>query len=217
MADDVAEDTQAFTQRSGTRQRPEPIVTVNCRLIYSAPPGVTADCEGFTVSQGSQASILLVEPPEDDRPMYAEFLRGQGFAVTEVDSTDAGLSAAPEADLIITGIRLAGSFDGIELVRRIRGDARTKHTPVIVLTACAFEPDQARAFAAGCDLFLPKPCLPEDLLRQAAAPDPPGDTASRPGPRARARGATKLRFAKARPSNVRPIWRNANGSRTKHR
>ena len=100
--------------------------------------------------------------------MYAEFLRGRGFAVTEVDSTDAGWSAAPEADLIITGIRLAGSFDGIELVRRIRGDARTKHTPVIVLTACAFEPDQARAFAAGCDLFLPKPCLPEDLLQQAA-------------------------------------------------
>ena len=141
------------------------------------------------MSQGSQASILLVEPPEDDRPMYAEFLRGQGFAVTEVDSTDAGLSAAPEADLIITGIRLAGSFDGIELVRRLRGDARTKHTPVIVLTACAFEPDQARAFAAGCDLFLPKPCLPEDLLQQAEDADPPGDTASRPGPRcARARG-----------------------------
>src|SRR5688572_6875689 len=112
-------------------------------------------------------SILLVEPPEDDRPMYAEFLRANGFSVTEVDSTDAGLSAAAAADLIITGIRVPGSFDGIELVRRLRRDKRTKATPLIVLTACTFEPDQARAFDAGCDVFLPKPCLPDMLLAEA--------------------------------------------------
>jgi DNA-binding response OmpR family regulator len=98
--------------------------------------------------------------------MYAEFLRANGFSVTEVDSTDAGLSAATAADLVITGIRVPGSFDGVELVRRLRGDTRTKDTPLIVLTACAFEPDQARAFAVGCDVFLPKPCLPEMLLAE---------------------------------------------------
>ena len=112
-------------------------------------------------------SILLVEPPEDDRPMYAEFLRANGFNVTEVDSTDAGLSAAAAADLVVTGVRMPGSFDGIELVRRLRGDERTKRKPLIVLTACTFEPDQSRAFAAGCDVFLPKPCLPEVLLNEA--------------------------------------------------
>jgi two-component system, cell cycle response regulator DivK len=112
-------------------------------------------------------SILLVEPPEDDRPMYAEFLRANGFSVTEVDSTDAGLSAAHAADLIVTGVRMPGSFDGIELVRRLRDGDRTKSKPLIVLTACTFEPDQSRAFAAGCDVFLPKPCLPEILLEEA--------------------------------------------------
>lgn len=111
-------------------------------------------------------SILLVEPPEDDRPMYAEFLRASGFSVTEVDSTDEGLSAAHAADLIVTGVRMPGSFDGIELVRRLRDDERTRSKPLIVLTACTFEPDQSRAFAAGCDVFLPKPCLPEMLLQE---------------------------------------------------
>ena len=111
-------------------------------------------------------SILLVEPPEDDRPMYAEFLRANGFSVNEVDSTDEGLSAAPAADLIVTGVRMPGSFDGIELVRRLRDDERTRSKPLIVLTACTFEPDQSRAFAAGCDVFLPKPCLPEMLLQE---------------------------------------------------
>ena len=115
----------------------------------------------------SQGSILLVEPPENDRLIYADYLRDHGYSVTVVDSTDAGLSAAQAADLVITGIRVGGSFDGIELVRRLRGDDRTKDKPLIVLTACTFEPDQARAFAAGCDVFLPKPCLPEQLLAEA--------------------------------------------------
>jgi CheY-like chemotaxis protein len=99
--------------------------------------------------------------------MYAEFLRSNGFSVTEVDSTDEGLSAAAAADLIVTGVRMPGTFDGIELVRRLRDDERTKNKPLIVLTACTFEPDQSRAFSAGCDVFLPKPCLPEILLREA--------------------------------------------------
>ena len=114
----------------------------------------------------SLASILLVEPSEDDRPIYAEFLRANKFTVTEVDSTDDGFLAAPLADLIITSIRMPGSFDGIELVRRLREDEGTKHKPVIVLTVCTLEPDQGRAFAVGCDVFLPKPCLPETLLAE---------------------------------------------------
>ena len=140
------------------------------------------------MSQGSQASILLVEPPEDDRPMYAEFLRGQGFAVTEVDSTDAGWSAAPDADLIITGIRLAGSFDGIELVRRLRRRAHEAHT--------RHRADRVRVRAGsgqsvrGGMRSLPAEAVPaRGPAATGGGADPSGDTASRPGPRcARARG-----------------------------
>jgi DNA-binding response OmpR family regulator len=99
--------------------------------------------------------------------MYAESLRHGGFTVREVDSTDDGLIAARKADLIVAAIRMPGSFDGIELVRRLRADASTRHKPLIVLTACTLEPDQSRAFSAGCDVFLPKPCLPEVLLAEA--------------------------------------------------
>ena len=145
----------------------------------------------------SQGSILLVEPPEDDRPLYAEYLRSNGFSVTEVDSTDAGLSAAPAADLIITGVRVAGSFDGIELLRRLRGDGRTKDKPLIVLTACTFEPDQSRAFAAGCDVFLPKPCLPELLLAEARRLMADATLLRAQALDMRATGADKRRMSKA--------------------
>ena len=95
--------------------------------------------------------------------MYAEYLRSQGLSVVLATATDDALKRSTAATVIVTGIRLAGSFDGIELVRRIRLCAQTAHSPIIVLTACAFEPDQLRALAAGCDRFLPKPCLPQQL------------------------------------------------------
>ena len=114
----------------------------------------------------SRPSVLLVESAQDDREMYAEFLRAHNFAPLEVETTDEALRAASTADVIVTGIRVPGSFDGVELVRRLRHDGATKHKALIVLTACVFEPDLSRAHAAGCDVFLPKPCLPETLLAE---------------------------------------------------
>jgi DNA-binding response OmpR family regulator len=98
--------------------------------------------------------------------MYADYLRQSGFTVRTADTTDEGLIHASDADIIVTEIRVHGSFDGVELVTRLRDAARTRRTPIIVLTACAFAPDQQRALAAGCNMFLPKPCLPERLVRE---------------------------------------------------
>jgi CheY-like chemotaxis protein len=109
-------------------------------------------------------TVLLVDSPHDDRPMYAEYLRLCGFHPLERDDTADGLALAVTADVIVTGIRVEGLFDGVELVRRLRDGNQTHDKPIIVLTACAFEPDQQRAFAAGCDVFLPKPCLPDRLV-----------------------------------------------------
>lgn len=108
-------------------------------------------------------SVLLVESDDDSRDMYVEYLRTRGFTPAVAVTTDDGLISATQADVIVTGIRVRGTFDGVELVRRLRQSKRTKNAPIIVLTACAFESDQKRALAAGCDVFLPKPCLP-DLL-----------------------------------------------------
>jgi DNA-binding response OmpR family regulator len=110
--------------------------------------------------------VLLVEDSQDDREMYAEYLRLQQFRAVEIDNTADALAAARTVDAVVTGIRVPGPFDGIELLRRLRDDAETKHKVVIVLTACTFEPDQQRAYAAGCDVFLPKPCLPETLVAE---------------------------------------------------
>jgi CheY-like chemotaxis protein len=115
-------------------------------------------------------SILLIERNDDSRVTYAEYLQTLGFTVLTADTTDEGLTNAGDANVIVTGIRVPGSFDAVELVRRVRQTDRTKHTPIIVLlSAGAFESDRQGAFAAGCDLFLPKHCPPERLASEIRA------------------------------------------------
>jgi len=108
----------------------------------------------------SPATVLLVETHRDTREMYAEYLLAFRFTLMTADTTDEGLLRASDVDVVVTGIRVRGSFDGLELVRRLRQREQTRETPVIVLSACAFETDRLRALDAGCDRFLPKPCLP---------------------------------------------------------
>lgn len=101
---------------------------------------------------------------DDSLEMYAEFLRYHGLAVIPVTDARAALMLAPRADIVVTGIILDGPMDGVELVSRLRHDDCTRSTPIVVLTACAWPKDRERAEGAGCDVFLPKPCLPNDLL-----------------------------------------------------
>jgi CheY-like chemotaxis protein len=97
--------------------------------------------------------------------MYAEYFRCHGLQPVPVLTARDGLTVAPKADVIVTGLLLPGDMDGIEFIARLKRDQRTKRVPIVVLTACAWKSDRERAEQAGCDVFLPKPCLPDDLLR----------------------------------------------------
>ncbi len=117
--------------------------------------------------------VVLVHPDDDNREMYATFLRQHGFAVLAFAGATDALGVAPLADIIVTGIQLRGAIDGVQLISRIRCDERTRHTPIIVVTASAPARYKAYAEAAGCDQFLLLPCLPPDLLHEIEKFVPP--------------------------------------------
>ena len=113
--------------------------------------------------------VLLVEANEDERDMYAAFLRQAGFSLLTARSAGEAFSLAASLlpDLIIVDVRLPGGPDGLTLAAKLRVDARTRHIRIIAVTSDAFTTARDRALAAGCDVFLTKPCLPTVLTHHA--------------------------------------------------
>jgi CheY-like chemotaxis protein len=114
--------------------------------------------------------ILLVDDFQDNREMYALYLRHFGFRVAEAGNGHEALEQAfaQGPDLIVMDLSLPG-LDGWEATRRLKSDARTRHIPVLALTSHALEGISEGARAAGCDGFITKPCLPEQLVVELRA------------------------------------------------
>jgi len=79
--------------------------------------------------------ILLIEDETNIRAMYADILRESGYDVLEAAEGKAGLNEVMNGDwdLLLLDIMLP-KLDGIELLKRMQLDPRTKEKPVIVLT-----------------------------------------------------------------------------------
>ncbi|MEO7319768.1 MAG: response regulator [Chthoniobacteraceae bacterium] len=114
--------------------------------------------------------ILLVEDNEMNRDMLSRRLERKGYSVVmAVDGqqgVDMALSETP--DLILMDMSLP-VMDGWEATRRIKADERTRHIPVIALTAHAMEGDEQKAREAGCDDYDVKPVELPRLLGKMEA------------------------------------------------
>ena len=104
------------------------------------------------------ARILLVEDNEMNRDMLSRRLQRKGYSVLIAHDGQQGLSLACSEipDLILMDISLP-LLDGCEVTRRLKANARTRHIPVIALTAHALLTDRDKAFDAGCDDYDTKP------------------------------------------------------------
>ena len=113
----------------------------------------------------AESLILLVDDYQDGREMYADALKFSGFRALEASSGIEALQLAIERlpDLILMDLSLP-AMDGWEVTARLKRDPRTRHIPIIALTAHALQEERDRAEKAGCDGFLAKPCLPDELL-----------------------------------------------------
>lgn len=102
--------------------------------------------------------ILLVEDNEMNRDMLSRRLQRKGYEVVTVGSGEQALSLACQEmpDLILMDITLPG-MDGWEAARLLKSDDKTKHIPIIALTARALMTDRAKAFEVGCDGYDTKP------------------------------------------------------------
>lgn len=110
--------------------------------------------------------ILVVDDERDNREAYAEYLRHHGYRTAEAASGREALIKAGRSnpDLVLLDMRLP-DMEGTEVSRRLREKAAGPMA-IIALSACVFEQDIAAALESGCDAFLAKPCLPDEVLAE---------------------------------------------------
>jgi two-component system, cell cycle response regulator DivK len=107
---------------------------------------------------------LIVDDDDDTRELYAWCMRAAGWIVDDVPNGEAALFVAADfaPDVIVMDLRLP-TIGGLEATRILKADPKTRHIPVVALSALDRRQVEALATEAGCEAFVAKPCPPEDL------------------------------------------------------
>ncbi len=108
--------------------------------------------------------ILLVEDnPDDEALMIRAFQRSKLANRIDVarDGAEAlaylvGPSARPMPTLVILDLKLP-KVDGLEVLRRLRAEERTRTLPVVVLTSSREEQDLVESYRLGANSYVRKP------------------------------------------------------------
>ena len=103
-------------------------------------------------------TIVIIEDDESIREMLRYYFHSVGYEVACFESGEEYFEKGGEykPSLFILDIMLPG-MDGLEILRRIRTDARLEDTPVLMLTARTSEMDKVKGLETGADDYVVKP------------------------------------------------------------
>ena len=141
----------------------------------AAPPAVVA------AGPRPGRRVLLVDDDLVNRTIATAMLQNGGHTV---DVAEDGLQALERAtaapyDVILMDVQMP-HMDGLEAARRIRALSGHEHTPIIAITANAFDQDRQACLDAGMNDFVPKPIVPERLDEVLALWPQPADQVDHP-------------------------------------
>lgn len=111
--------------------------------------------------------ILMVEDNENNRLVMEDMLRRHRKQF-QLHTLDDPRQLMPELeanrpDLILMDMRLP-HINGWEMAEILKQDERYQDIPIIAVTAHAMKGDDDRALEAGCDDYLSKPIVKQNLL-----------------------------------------------------
>lgn len=128
----------------------------------------------------AQKIILLVEDNPDDEALTLRAMAKNKIANEVVVARDgvealdylfgtgryAGRNVSDLPQVVLLDLKLP-KLDGLEVLRRIRGDDRTNTLPVVILTSSKEERDVVEGYRSGCNSYVRKPVNFDEFLDAA--------------------------------------------------
>ena len=116
------------------------------------------------------SQVLIIEDEPDIRKTIDYNLTKESFKVVQAGSIEEGEKAlvSNQIDVIILDLMLPDG-SGLTLCRDIKSDDKTKHIPIIILTAKTEEVDRVVGFELGADDYVTKPFSVRELILRVKA------------------------------------------------
>ena len=114
--------------------------------------------------------LLLIDDDQRLSDMVVEYLRHNGYEVDAAGSLAAARQQLQQTayDALLLDLMLPDG-DGLDFTRELRGQARTRRLPLLMLTARGEPMDRILGLEIGADDYLPKPFEPRELLARVKA------------------------------------------------
>jgi two-component system cell cycle response regulator DivK len=115
------------------------------------------------------AKVLYIEDNPQNMRLVRKILTAAGYEVLEATQGLTGVALAAEKmpDLILMDINLP-DISGLEATKRLKASPQLSWIPIVALTANAMHGDRENCLAAGCDGYLAKPVMKNELLNTVA-------------------------------------------------
>jgi PAS domain S-box-containing protein len=129
------------------------------------PQRTVVSASAARLPQVSIGKVLYIEDnAADAQAMQALLARRPGVTLVCTGTATEGLALAAEADLVLLDLDLP-DHPGIEVLRALRADTRSRGLPVIVVSAESRPQRIDECFDAGASQFLTKPLDAQQVLR----------------------------------------------------
>jgi PAS domain S-box-containing protein len=109
--------------------------------------------------------LLVVDDQAENNELLEAYLSPQGYVIITAAGGDEALAklSANQIDLVLLDVMMP-RMSGIDVLKRLRADEKTRHIPVVMITALSGAEDKVKAIEAGCDDFITKPVDRHELL-----------------------------------------------------
>ncbi|MCF0074169.1 substrate-binding domain-containing protein [Dyadobacter sp. CY261] len=141
----------------------DPAVGITERAVSWTTAEAETEEQSATMPRHDLPAVLLIEDNEDLLAFVTGLLQGQ-YQVTTATNGRAGLDLCFDIvpDLIVCDVMLPG-MDGLQITTALKGDMRTSHIPVILLTAKNNPEQLVEGMQVRADMYITKPFSPQYL------------------------------------------------------